>query len=61
MPLANGAVNYTIFADPGVSFTINITFGDFSSSYTWVRDKVNLYAFIKLQRENDFRQEHITA
>ena len=55
------STNSTTFSSVSDTFNINISFEGNSENTTWVRDKVNLYTFLIMQRgENQIINEYIS-
>lgn len=54
------STNSTVFSASD-TFSMNISFGGYSKNSTWVRDRVNLYTFIIMQRgENQIIDEYMS-
>ncbi len=61
LELENNEINSSVFTMVPDEFEMNISFGSVTKNMVLQRNKVNLYAFIKLQRDENFLQEEIVA
>ncbi len=59
--VADNSTNSSAFTSVAAAFNISIGFRDQNETFVWVRDKVNLYAFVNLTRFSENLQVNVSA
>lgn len=61
LSLPYNTTNSTLFTSVSQQFNITIAFSGNEKTATWQRDKVNFYAYIKMERDEDVITDQITG